>query len=390
MEKFKFLDLFSGIGGFHQAMKSFGGECVLSSEIDTYAIKIYEKNYNIKSSGNIQKIDTDDIPEHDVLCAGFPCQTFSKAGKQEGFKDKVKGTLFFEIVKILESMKPKYIILENVRNLISHNKGNTWDVIKESLEKLGYNFKKVIMSPHQLGIPQLRERVFILGVRKDFYNKELSFKIPEASKKSISLYKSGILDEKVPEKYNISSHEERLLECWDEFYRGIDLKVIGFPVWMREFGKESETNELPKWKKDFCIKNRELYNRNKKFIDEWLKKWNNLEEFTDTEKKLEWQAGKDIETIWDGLIQIRPSGVRVKRPSSFPALVAMVQIPIIGKYKRRLTPREASRLQSFPENFVIDENDFQAYKQFGNSVNVKCVEFLAKQFFEQTSENKKQ
>lgn len=390
MEKFKFLDLFSGIGGFHQAMKSFGGECVLSSEIDTYAIKIYEKNYNIKSSGNIQKIDTDDIPEHDVLCAGFPCQTFSKAGKQEGFKDKVKGTLFFEIVKILESMKPKYIILENVRNLISHNKGNTWDVIKESLEKLGYNFKKVIMSPHQLGIPQLRERVFILGVRKDFYNKELSFKIPEASKKSISLYKSGILDEKVPEKYNISSHEERLLECWDEFYRGIDLKVIGFPVWMREFGKESETNELPKWKKDFCIKNRELYNRNKKFIDEWLKKWNNLEEFTDTEKKLEWQAGKDIETIWDGLIQIRPSGVRVKRPSSFPALVAMVQIPIIGKYKRRLTPREASRLQSFPENFVIDENDFQAYKQFGNSVNVKCVEFLAKQLFEQTSENKKQ
>jgi len=125
-------------------------------------------------------------------------------------------------------------------------------------------------------------------------------------------------------------------------------------------------------------------------IDEWLKKWNNLEEFTDTEKKLEWQAGKDIETIWDGLIQIRPSGVRVKRPTSFPALVAMVQIPIIGKYKRRLTPREASRLQSFPENFMIDENDFQAYKQFGNSVNVKCIEFLAKQLFEQTSENKKQ
>ena len=389
MEKFKFLDLFSGIGGFHQAMKSFGGECVLSSEIDTYAIKTYEKNYNIKSSGNIQKIDTDDIPEHDVLCAGFPCQTFSKAGKQEGFKDKVKGTLFFEIVRILESRKPKYIILENVRNLISHNKGNTWAVIKESLEKLGYNFKKVIMSPHQLGIPQLRERVFILGTRKDFYNKELSFKILDVSKESIDLYKSEILDEKVPEKYNISSHEEKLLECWNEFYRGIDLKVIGFPVWMQEFGKESETNELPKWKKDFCLKNRELYSRNKKFIDEWLKKWNNLEEFTDTEKKLEWQAGKDIETIWDGLIQIRPSGVRVKRPTSFPALVAMVQIPIIGKYKRRLTPREASRLQSFPENFIINENDFQAYKQFGNSVNVKCVEFLAKQLFEQTSEKKK-
>ena len=389
MEKFRFLDLFSGIGGFHQAMKNLGGECVLSSEIDVYAIDTYEKNYNIKSSGNIQKIDTNDIPEHDVLCAGFPCQTFSKAGKQEGFKDKVKGTLFFEIVRILESRKPKHFILENVRNLISHNKGNTWAVIKETLEKLGYNFKAVIMSPHQLGIPQLRERVFILGVRKDFYNKELFFEIPNISKKNVDLYNSGILEENVPEKYNINSHEQRLLECWDEFYKGIDLKVIGFPVWIQEFKKESETNELPKWKKDFCLKNRELYKKNKKFIDKWLKKWNNLEEFTETEKKLEWQAGKDIETIWDGYIQIRPSGVRVKRPSSFPALVAMVQIPIIGKYKRRLTPREATRLQSFPEDFVINENDFQAYKQFGNSVNVKCVEFLAKQLFELTSKNKK-
>ena len=104
---------------------------------------------------------------------------------------------------------------------------------------------------------------------------------------------------------------------------------------------------------------------------------------------MEWQAGKDIETIWDGLIQIRPSGVRVKRPTSFPALVAMVQIPIIGKYRRRLTPREAARLQSFPKDFIIDENDFQAYKQFGNSVNVKCVEFLTKQLLEQTSKKKK-
>ena len=385
MEKFRFLDLFSGIGGFHQAMKNLGGECVLSSEIDVHAIDTYKKNYNIKSSGNIQKIDTNDIPEHDVLCAGFPCQTFSKAGKQEGFKDKVKGTLFFEIVRILESRKPKYFILENVRNLVSHNKGNTWAVIKETLEKLGYNFKAVIMSPHQLGIPQLRERVFILGVRKDFYSKELFFEIPNISKKNVDLYNSGILEENVPEKYNINSHEQRLLECWDEFYKGIDLKIIGFPVWMQEFKKESKINELSKWKKDFCLKNRELYNRNKKFIDKWLKKWNNLEEFTETEKKLEWQAGKDIETIWDGYIQIRPSGVRVKRPSSFPALVAMVQIPIIGKYKRRLTPREAARLQSFSENFIINENDFQAYKQFGNSVNVKCVEFLAKQLFEQTN-----
>ena len=383
-QQLKFIDLFSGIGGFHQAIRNLGGKCVLSSEIDEYAIETYEKNYHIKSAGDVKKIDINDIPEHDVLCAGFPCQTFSKAGKQEGFKDQVKGTLFFEIVRILESKKPKYIILENVRNLISHDKGNTWKIIKESLREFGYNFKEIIMSPHQLGIPQLRERIYILGVNKDFYEKELKFEIPKGNKEVLNTYESKIFDKNVLEKYKISEHEKKLLDCWDEFYKGINLKVIGFPVWAQEFRNKKSLDDLPKWKKDFCIKNRELYNRNKKFIDEWLKKWNNLEEFTDTEKKLEWQAGKDIETIWDGLIQIRPSGVRVKRPTSFPALVAMVQIPIIGKYKRRLTPREAARLQSFPENFIINENDFQAYKQFGNAVNVNCVEFLASQLFIQT------
>ena len=357
-QQFKFIDLFSGIGGFHQAIRNLGGKCVLSSEIDEYAIETYEKNYHIKSAGDIKKIDINDIPEHDVLCAGFPCQTFSKAGKQEGFKDQVKGTLFFEIVRILESKKPKYIILENVRNLISHDKGNTWKIIKESLREFGYNFKEIIMSPHQLGIPQLRERIYILGVNKDFYEKELKFEIPEGNKEVLNAYESKIFDKNVLEKYKISEHEKKLLDCWDEFYKGINLKVIGFPVWAQEFRNKKSLDDLPKWKKNFCLKNRKLYIENKKFIDSWLKKWNNLEEFTNTEKKLEWQAGKDIETIWDGYIQIRPSGVRVKRPTSFPALVAMVQIPIIGKYKRRLTPREAARLQSFPENFIINENDF--------------------------------
>lgn len=388
-QQLKFIDLFSGIGGFHQAIRNLGGKCVLSSEIDEYAIETYEKNYHIKSAGDVKKIDINDIPEHDVLCAGFPCQTFSKAGKQEGFKDQVKGTLFFEIVRILESKKPKYIILENVRNLISHDKGNTWKIIKESLREFGYNFKEIIMSPHQLGIPQLRERIYILGVNKDFYEKELKFEIPKGNKEVLNTYESKIFDKNVLEKYKISEHEKKLLDCWDEFYKGINLKVIGFPVWAQEFRNKKSLDDLPKWKKNFCLKNRKLYIENKKFIDSWLKKWNNLEEFTNTEKKLEWQAGKDIETIWDGYIQIRPSGVRVKRPTSFPALVAMVQIPIIGKYKRRLTPREAARLQSFPENFIINENDFQAYKQFGNAVNVNCVEFLANQLFIQTKKNER-
>lgn len=383
MAKFKYIDLFAGIGGFHQAMKNLGGECVLASEIDESAIKTYWKNYGIDSAYDINDIKDEQIPEHNVLCAGFPCQAFSKAGKQMGFKDPTKGTLFFQIKRILLAKKPEYIVLENVRNLLSHDHHNTWNVIDDELDKAGYNVKAVVMSPHQLGIPQLRERVYILGIRKDLYDGELNFTIPDKKDKSaLNAYKAGIFDETVDEKYNISKQEELVLECWNEFYQGINLKIIGFPIWSYEFGATYPLDDYPAWKAEFCRKNRKLYEDNKEFIDEWLKKWNHLNDFIPTNRKFEWQAGTSINSIWDGFIQFRPSGIRVKRPDAFPALVAMVQIPVIGKYKRRLTPREAARLQSFPETFIPDDNDFQAYKQFGNAVNVNCVEYLAKQLFE--------
>ncbi|MEE1027024.1 MAG: DNA (cytosine-5-)-methyltransferase [Acutalibacteraceae bacterium] len=390
MKDFNFIDLFSGIGGFHQAMVNLGGKCVLASEIDEYAISTYFENYNIDSAHDITLIDDKDVPKHDVLCGGFPCQSFSKAGKQLGFSDETKGTLFFQIVRILKASKPRFIILENVRNLASHDHGNTMKVIKGTLDELGYNIKVEIMSPHQLGVPQLRERVYILGVRKDVFSGEMSFNIPDKSKSDIDIYSAGIIDENASDKYNISEHEINVLNCWDEFHKGIKEKTLGFPIWMSEFGSTKDTSELPKWKSDFCKKNRQLYLNNKTFIDKWLKKWDNLRNFTPTERKFEWQAGESIESIWDAFIQFRPSGIRVKRPDAFPALVAMVQVPIIGKYKRRLTPREAARLQSFPDSFIPNSNDHQAYKQFGNAVNVNCVEYLAKQLFAYGEKEKKQ
>ncbi len=380
---FTFIDLFAGIGGFHQAMSSLGGKCVLASEIDSFAIETYMKNYGIDSAHDVTEIKNNQIPDHDVLCAGFPCQTFSKAGRQEGFADEIKGTLFFQIVRILKEKQPKFILLENVRNLVSHDNGNTWRVIKKNLTDLGYVLSStpIIMSPHQLGVPQLRERVYILGVHNSLGVNHLNFSIPNERKPETNIYKSGVIEENADSKYNISEYEEMVLNCWDEFYHGIKEKVIGYPVWTFEFKQTYDTSGLPKWKSDFCRKNRELYANNKEFIDIWLKKWNNLESFVPTHKKFEWQAGTSISSIWEGFIQFRPSGIRVKRPDSFPALVAMVQIPIIGKYKRRLTPREAARLQSFPDTFIPNENDHQAYKQFGNAVNVNCVRFLAEQLF---------
>ena len=386
MKKFKFIDLFSGIGGFHQAMTHLGGECVLASEIDKWAIETYQINYGIDSAHDITKIKDNEVPDHDVLCGGFPCQAFSKAGHQLGFEDKTKGTLFFEIARLLKAKQPKYIILENVRNLVSHDNGNTWKVIKETLNDLGYVLTEqpIIMSPHQLGVPQLRERVYILGVHKSLGINQLNIQTPSRDKNSLNIYEAGIIDENPDPKYFISDYEEMVLNAWDEFHKGIKQKTIGFPIWSFEFKETYDYSSLPKWKQEFIEKNRKLYKENKEFIDAWLKKYKNLKDFTPTHRKFEWQAGETIDSLWDGFIQFRPSGIRVKRPDSFPALVAMVQIPIIGRYKRRLTPREAARLQSFPDSFIPNNDDHQAYKQFGNAVNVNCVEYLAEQLFKVT------
>lgn len=373
---FKFIDLFAGIGGFHQAMTQLGGECVFASEIDKHAIKVYENNYGITPQGNIKEIDAEDIPQHDVLCAGFPCQTFSVAGKCAGFDDQTRGTLFFEITRILKHHHPKYIILENVKNLTSHDKGRTWQIIEGNLKELGYQLTEqpLIVSPHHFGTPQLRERVIILGV---YQAKEpLTINLGnQLTKDDNSIYE--VLDAEV-DGYDISEEEKKVLTMWNEFYQGIDLDVIGFPIWF-DWLKKEPPEDVSKWRKRVIERNNELYQRNQEFIDAWIEKWDNLEWCGVVQKKFEWQAGNRINIIWEGLIQIRQSGIRVKAPNCFQTLVAMVQIPIIGRYKRRLTPREAARLQDFPEDFKLDDDDKQAYKQLGNAINVKVIKKCAEQ-----------
>jgi len=385
MKKFKFIDLFSGIGGFHQAMEQLGGECVFASDIDPYAVETYKENYGIDSNINIRDVDEKKIPKHDVLCAGFPCQTFSKAGKRQGFNDETKGTLFFEIERILKYHKTKYIILENVRNLVSHDHGNTWNTIYSHLRELGYRLtpKPIIISPHQLGIPQLRERVVILGVYDPDNNKDLNIELKDLKSKDDNNIYDIVVKTKVEEKYYINEKEKYILTAWDEFYKGIKEEIIGYPIYF-EYFKKKPTDDMPNWKKDFVKKNNQLYIKNKEFIDKWAKQYNYLKDFTPTQKKFEWQAGDSIKTLWDGVIQFRPSGIRVKKPNCFPALVALVQIPVIGKYKRRLTVREAARLQSFPDSFVPNKNAQQAYKQFGNAVNVEVIKFMAEKLFKIT------
>lgn len=390
MNSFRFVDLFCGIGGFHQAMESLGGECVFACDIDDDCRKTYEANYKIKPAGDIRNIKACDIPSHDVLCAGFPCQSFSKAGNRLGFEDEMKGTLFFDVCRILEYHKPQYALLENVRNLAGHDKGNTWRVIHDKLVSLGYNLlsEPVIFSPHYVGIPQHRERVYIMCIREDCgeirpftFDKD---NIPPCTIESILQEDSEILN---IQEYRISPDLENLIDLWNEFLQNIVVdKLPGFPVWsdrLCDLDPYEDLTQYPSWKQNFIHKNNELYIANRKFINKWLPRAKRNPLFFGAKAKLEWQAGQtNHPDIWNQIFQLRPSGIRVKVNSYFPALVAIVQTSIIGSRRRFLTPRECARLQSFPENFIPDVKQAQAYKQFGNAVNVDIVKYFAEYMFD--------
>ena len=392
MEHFKFIDLFCGIGGFHQAMADLGGECVYASDIDADCRKTYERNYGIKPDGDITKVEAKDIPAHNVLCGGFPCQAFSKAGKRLGFADPTKGTLFFDIMRIAKYHKPEYMLLENVRNLASHDGGNTWRVIHDSIVEAGYNVidEPVIFSPHYMGVPQHRERVFIMCVRKDiselppfYFNPE---RMPKCSIDSILQKDSEIED---LDRYLLKPEQIEWIDNWSEFLQGIKCdKLPGFPIWadslcaMEDNPMIGDWDNLPKWQQNFIKKNSELWAQNKEFIAKWLPKAQKNPLFFGSKAKLEWQAGESKKpNLWEHIMQIRPSGLRVKPGTYFPALVAITQTSIVGKRKRFLTPRECARLQSFPDTFMYDVKNAQAYKQFGNSINVGLVKLFAQYMF---------
>lgn len=385
---FKFIDLFCGIGGFHQAMESLGGKCVFASDIDKHCQKTYFKNYGIMPIGDITKVEAADIPEHDVLCGGFPCQAFSIAGKRLGFADPTKGTLFFDIMRIVNHHHPKYLLLENVRNLASHDHGNTWRVIHESIAEAGYNVspEPVIFSPHFIGIPQHRDRVFIMAVRKDVGDlPKFFFDKTKVEPCTIDTVLQD--DSEIPniEHYRLKQEEIDLVNRWNEFLQG--LKKLGkplplFPVsdlYLKPSTSYFDYDSLEPEKASMARRNVELYNSAPEFITDWLKESYKLDRFKGSRRMLEWHAGQiDNPDIWQTVISFRQSGVRCRPATHFPTLTAVVQIPVVGKLKRRLTPRECARLQSFPDTFEYDERENQAYKQFGNSVNVDVVKLFAR------------
>lgn len=440
----KFIDLFAGIGGFHRALttlEGIKGECVLTCEIDDDCRRVYEANFgkrklsefpkNIRSltRAEIDKRNSrllpdkiiEKVPEHDVLCAGFPCQPFSKSGKQHGEKDKTRGTLFYDIMEIVRARQPKYLILENVRNLAGPKHVDTLKTIITSIREAGYSVldEPIILSPHVLpptdgkgligdGAPQVRERVFILAIKdKNTENETKLRSIFEEVQAYRNLEKEWNPDKwnlvdvlkRGPTditKYKVSKPEAKWLKAWDDFVKVIPSESLpGFPIWVEVFrGELRPSRGFPKWKNNFINKNLDFYDKHKKIIDAWMKE-HAVKSFPPSRQKFEWQARKqhpkrEGRTIRDLVIQMRPSGIRVKPANYLPALVAITQTSIIGpdvipdksKDYRTITPAEAAFLQGMPADTFskngLDLADSIAYKQLGNAVNVGVIRFLAK------------
>lgn len=212
---FRFIDLFAGIGGIRLGFESVGGHCVFSSEFDEDACKTYEANFGEHPSGDITKIDAKDIPDFEILLGGFPCQAFSIIGKKEGFANETCGTLFFDIERILKEKQPLAFMLENVRNLTAHDNGNTFRIIKEHLEKLGYHVYAKVLNALDYGVPQKRERIIIVGFIDD-----VEFSFPEPISESEKTTLADILEDNVDKKYYVRDaiRESRIERLKDKNY----------------------------------------------------------------------------------------------------------------------------------------------------------------------------
>lgn len=323
LSKYRFIDLFAGIGGFHIALSSFGAKCVFASEWDKYAATTYEENFGFKPSGDITEINEKDIPEHDILCAGFPCQSFSISGKQKGFDD-IRGSLFFDIARIVEFHQPKVVFLENVKNLVNHDEGRSLKVIIETLEQLNYTVFSKVLNSSNFGLPQNRERIYIVAFSKTIDSNDFFF----------------------PKALNESNCVEDILE-----ENPVEVKFI-------------ERNDIE------IYKNYTL--QNSLFGKEYLNK--------------PLQIGK-VNKGGQGERIYHPHGHAITLSAHGGGIGAKTGLYLINGKIRKLSPRECARVQGFPDDFIINKSNSQAYKQFGNAVSINVLQKIILEIQKKISKN---
>lgn len=431
----RFVDLFAGLGGFHIALRRLGHECVFASEIDDELRSLYVENFpevEKETFGNIRQC-RDKVPPHDILSAGFPCQPFSKSGSQAGMNDRDRGTLFDEIVYVLDKCRPPYVILENVGNFERHDEGRTWRIVREKLEALNYDVRGTehvasrgpgLISPHHFGFPHSRERFFIVAMQGELsenpfppMNRKCVTSLSTIVQPTTELTAQDLLETR------LTNSQRECIEHWNLLLSQLpqDVPLPSIPLWGDEIGaiypfadytpyvtpieelKQSlnghfstaslsreellqllpnyartKVAKFPKWKIDFIRRNREWFQEQREyFSEEWVKE---LWHFPPSLRKLEWNCQGEERDLWKYVLQFRPSGLRAKRYSSSPSLVAMTstQIPILGPEQRFLTRVEGLRLQGFPDHHKLPNSRVKAFKALGNAVHAEVVEAITR------------
>ncbi|MBF2056770.1 MAG: DNA (cytosine-5-)-methyltransferase [Cyanobacterium sp. T60_A2020_053] len=325
LKNIKFIDLFAGIGGFHQALNFYGAQCVFASEWDKNCQKIYQENYGILPAGDITKIPAHNIPNHDILCAGFPCQAFSISGKKLGFED-TRGTLFFDVVRIASYHQPQILILENVKNFATHDQGNTLKVVKNSLQEIGYNVFEKVLNSSYFGVPQKRERIYIIAFRNDLNFTNFIFPSLENSQTKLIDF---CLDDKETKEFIIRRNDVIFKENIT-----IEPDINGnYPQKPIRIGAISQGRQ-----------------------------------------------GERIYHAYGHAITLSAYGGGVG---------AKTGLYFINNTIRKLAPRECARIMGFPDNFILSDNKNVAYQQFGNSVVVNVIKSLVKNILQQCDINNK-
>lgn len=329
---FRFIDLFAGIGGMRLGAQFQGGSCVFSSEFDSFAQDTYEANHAEFPFGDVTQIDEKNIPEHDLLIAGFPCQPFSYAGLCEGFEDQTRGTLFFDVLRIIEGKLPKVVLLENVKGFKSHEKGRTMDIALKALEEIGYHPKWKILNSFDFGVPQYRERWYCVAIRDG-----VEFEFPEGQERG-----------------------SKLRDIVDTENNDPALKLNKF--------------EVSRIKDHFKSSDIRVQHDNSKYEPHTKKGRHGVYSFQKADGALRFHIGDVAKT------QIQEAFYACLDTYA-PTIIAN-RTPKLWDIERKLSVIESLRLQGFPDEFIFNVSNAQSYKQLGNSVTVPVIEGLVRKIIE--------